>query len=383
PVPEQVVCVAGDPRGYRGGHRDHFDLYRHWDGMDAFEQGFAALRDRLLANGADVSVLHGGIARFGALLRDAREREAGAHDSAEQLGRLRGDTADRLREGLAIRRARAERLVVLVGEFLDRELDKALRSTVPAERKALAERLERWTRNEELHGIAGQWWTESEETIEAWRKGTARVLRRRLDSRGFDRTFPDAGTAVSLGFLSGHTGRKRRRRTAKGLGRVGAVIGKADAQAIARIGTWLNRTVDPATLARGASALGRLGIGLQAVSSVVDVYTVIRNARDDRELAQARRAAIGALHEEAAQWAERIADGTEEDPGPLRPLDADCEELAAAVAAIDRRVAEHDTRAGALRDRSTAYRHVITDALARLGHRPGGDLPHQPTEGTS
>ncbi|MBM9507823.1 GTPase [Actinacidiphila acididurans] len=383
-VPERVLCVSGDPYGFHGGDREHFDPYRHWDGMAAFYEAFAVLRRRLFVNGLDVSLLHGGLARFGALVRDARAGEQAARERADQLGRLRADVADRLREGLALREARAERLAVLVGDFLDREVARALRTTDPEERKALAERLEEWTQNEDLRGVVTQWREESAREIEAWRRATARALRRRLESKAFDRAFPDADTAVDLRFLSGHPGRERRKKAAKGTGGVGAAVAKAaDAKVIAKVFTWLNRTPNPAALARGAVVLSRLGVGLQMVGTAVDLVGLIRDERESRELVRARRAAITDLHKAGTQWGRLVADGTDETPGLLAELADECAQLAGRIEEIDKRAEAYERETAELRDRIAAYRGVIDDALVRLGRAPGGHPEPQPTGGMS
>ncbi|WP_212910135.1 GTPase [Streptomyces sp. TS71-3] len=210
-APERVLCVASDPYGLQGSAREHFDAFRHWDGMDEFEEAFARLRPALLANGVDVSLLHGGLARLGGLVRTAQEESAAARERGGRLGSLRAEAADQLREGAAIRSARADRLEFVVGEFLDRELGKAMRSKNADERRALAGRLEQWIDNTELRAPVGAWHAETTRESAAWERTAARTLKRRLDSRGFQTTFPDAGEKVSLGFLSGHRGKKRAR----------------------------------------------------------------------------------------------------------------------------------------------------------------------------
>ncbi|MGW0572128.1 GTPase [Streptomyces tauricus] len=380
--PDRVVCVSADPYGFHGSRRQHFDPHRHWDGMDVLAEALEELRPSLDANGVDVSVLHGGLSRFGAVLRNAEAEECVARERADQLDRLREDVADRLREGLAIRQVRAARLTDLVVEFLDRALGRALRSSNPEERKALAERLDRWTEDPDLQGVVEQWWAESADEIAVWRRRTAHSFRRRLGSKAFSRTFPETGAVEDLRFLNGHPRRERRGKAARGFGRVGSLIGKAaDGPVIARVATWLGRSLEPAALARGAALMARAGMVLSVASSVVDVYTLVRNVEEDQELARGRLAVSVALRESGARWAEVITDGTEDEPGLLSGLDDDCEELSARVKEIDERAAVYARTSDALRARIGTIREVIADALACLGHEPVGHSARQHTEG--
>ncbi|MEU6541241.1 GTPase [Streptomyces sp. NPDC047000] len=380
--PDRVVCVSADPYGYHGSCREDFDPHRHWDGMDVLAEALEELRPGLDANGVDVSVLHGGLARFGAVLRNAEAEERTAHERADQLDRLRADVVDRFREGLAIRQVRAARLTDLVVEFLNRGLEKALRNGNPEERKALAERLDRWTEDPDLQAVVEQWWAESADEIAVWRRRTAHSFRRRLGSKAFARTFPETGAVEDLRFLNGHPRGERRRKAAQGFGRVGALIGKAaDGPVIARVATWLGRSLEPAALARGAVLMSRAGMVLSVVGSVVDVYSLVRDVREDQELAQGRLAVSVALRESGARWAEVITDGTEDEPGLLSGLDDDCEELSARAKEIDERAAVHTRTTDALRDRIGTIRQVIADAFARLGHEPVGHSARQHTEG--
>lgn len=380
--PDRVVCVSADPYGFHGSRREHFDPHRHWDGVDVLAEALEELRPSLDANGVDVSVLHGGLARFGAVLRNAEAEERAARERADQLDRLRADVVDRLREGLAIRQVRAARLTDLVVEFLDRGLGRALRNGNPEERKALAVRLDRWTEDPDLQAVVEQWWAESADEIALWRRRTAHSFRRRLGSKAFARTFPETGSVEALRFLNGHPRRERRRKAARGFGRVGALIGKAaDGPVISRVATWLGRSLEPAALARGAVLMARAGIVLSVAGSVVDVYSLVRNVKEDQELARGRLEVSVALRESGARWAEVITDGTEDEPGLLAGLDDDCEELSARVKEIDERAAVHTRTTDALRDRIGTIREVIADALAHLGHEPVGRSARQHTEG--
>ncbi|MFD7735406.1 GTPase [Kitasatospora phosalacinea] len=374
-VPEQVVCVSADPYGLRGARAEDFAPYRHWDGTEALREALAVLRRRILVNGVDTAVLHGGLARFGALHRDALDEERTARDRAAQFGRLHGDIADRLDDGRALKASRAARLTELVGEFVDRELTRTLRSTDPAEREVLAERLAAWASNKDLHGIVEQWWDESQRKTAEWRRDTAHTFRRSIGSAEFNRVFPDAGTVASLHVFAGRSAPELRKKAAKGLGWLGTVVGKADAKVISTVGVWLNRALDPAAVARGAVALARLGAGLSVVAAAVDVYGLVRGTREDRELDRDRRAGIAALHEDAARWSEQAAWGTEAAPGPLRVLAADLDELDAAVQGIAARRDQYEQEAGLVRNRIDAYQGVIDHAYTCLGRDPGAPTP--------
>lgn len=265
---------------------------------------------------------------------------------------------------------------------LDRGLGRALRNGDPEERKALAERLDRWTEDPDLQAVVEQWWAESADEITVWWRRTAHSFRRRLGSKAFARTVPETGVVGDLRFLNGHPRRERRRKAAQGFGRVGALIGKAaDGPVIARVATWFGRSLEPASLARGAVLMARTGMVLSVAGSVVDVYTLVRNVKEDQELARGRLAVSVTLRESGARWAEVITDGTEDEPGLLSGLDDDCEELSARVKETDERAAVYTRTTDALRDRIGTIREVIADALAHLGHEPVGHSARRHTEG--
>lgn len=363
--PDQVLCTASDPYGFQGDAAEQFDKYRRWDGMDHFYDAFAHLRRVLLANGVDTSLLHGGIARLTRMVRAAEKDAADEAARRAQLAALRADVADQKAEGTAIRHAREERLKHVVGEFLERGLSEAMRSKNAAERRTLAEQLEFWTKNREVLGLAGMWRAETQSEVEAWERKTAKMLERRMESFAFQQTFPDSAEIVSMQFLSGRA-KARRKAAARGLGRVGAALGKADETGLARVLDKFGRVLQPGDIAKWSSRLSRAGVVLTTAAGVADFIVLGLNANEDVKVDRLRRSAVLALQRDGESWARQVAYGTPEAPGLLALLDEACEELDAHAAGLDRQIAAHEAAVERIGSRIAAYRELIDAAHRQL-----------------
>jgi predicted GTPase len=364
--PDQILCTASRPYDEPGETPAHFDPYRSWDGFADLQQVLLSLRAQLIRNGTDVSILHGGIGRLQGLIARGRQEAQALHAQATQLRALRGDQADALNDGSAIRRAQVNRLARKVGDYLEAELNKALQADDAHLRRLTMEKLASWPSSKGVSDITNAWLHESARVIAEWETRTGLAVDRRLESRAFQGALGHDLGSVPLGFLRRGT-RTGAKAAAEVSERVGAAFKAADEPTVALLASWAGKAMladeSIMTIARWAT---RIGATLQIAGGVAQVAVLIMDYRDGLDSDAQLLAAGRRLREQAAQWAELVALGGDDGPGLLTGLTVQCAELEQAVAAHDRRTAQLEGKIAALAARKIVYQQLISEAEDRL-----------------
>ncbi len=376
---ERIIFVASDPGGQvadnRVATRADFDPFRHWDGMDEMRTVIDEFRPDLQANSIDVSVLHGGLARLGALAAVTRDEAEALREQLTQLDRLRDDLGDVLQASTFIEadsRTTLERSVTGAGDQL---VDAALQAEEDP-RQAILARAVRFWEDAEVCQEVDQWADRTQRRVQEWLRDTSVVLQRRVRSQGFQRSLADVEDIVSVQFPEQSNQREMASRGGSALARVIAVTERFRAAKVQRAGTELASRVlmggyaDSLRMAQGGAHhrlvtvtkaffiksqagakatrirqnAARVNVALQVVTSAVDLALLIRDQKADRRKEVEFSAAIQALHDQAVGWARNVADA---DP--------------ALASMRDEHAALDDVRTATVADRSA--RQLAVDAI--------------------
>jgi predicted GTPase len=369
-VPERIFCTASAPFGMQGDTPADYDGFRGWDGIKELEEAIEALRPSLLANGRDVSILHGGIARLLSLrarrieqLRTTRERQA----QLTQLSRL---ASEQLADGCALIDAQVARLAARIGDHLEADLGRGLLSQDAVLRKQILNRLSSWTTADETQQIVGHWLEQSDREAGEWATMAGQDLRRRADSAAFRRAFGGDAAPVGLDFLRRGTRTGTQLLTEAGSS-LGGALRAVDSETVDDVNEILNRfglTLSPDLRNRLAEWAPRAGGGLLVIAGLVGagltIEDFLKGNRSDEQL----RAAGPLLREQATKWARNVALGPDGAPGGLLDfLSGQCQELRNTIARLDNQVAELAAGASAMQQQIDIYADLVVDARDRLG----------------
>lgn len=404
--PARILSVASDPDGRltsgRAVTRADFDAHRDWDGMDQLRRAIEEFRPRLRANSVDVSVLHGGLARLGALAAAARTRAEDLRKRVVQRGRLGDDVRSAQQDAVLIERTSRAELVATVTGFLSENVEAAL-SADRLSGDVLLEQAARFAQHPELAQLIDEWRDRTQRRVAQWAVETTTVLQRRVRSQAFiDAVDPAPGESSarfddSLRVSAGEFGRA-------GSALMGAVqfaqrlraaeILRAGSEQAARmmvlqqfhmrslggsdLSGWLlgsltahhvrGQAVQRATtLTRNAS---RLGAVVQVATGVVDAALLYRDLRMDRMAELQRIEAIQGLRADAASWAEGVVDAH----AGLAALRYEEAEIAALLDEADGELTGDRAALVALEERIARYDKAMEAGMAvlRTGGRDGG-----------
>lgn len=342
---ERIVFVASDPRGRVGDERSvtaaDFDEFRDWDGMDQLRAGFEELATALQANSPDVAVLHGGLARLGALAADARETADALRARLEQRDRLASELREIDESAEVIVSNVAAVLPRIVTEFIGLRIDQALQATGDQRSAVLGGTVHFWL-DPELAQHIDAWSAHARDRVDEWERESWVVLQRRVHSRAFQRALGDdavdearpvsfpADVAPIGGIRAGGSMVARVIRRAEGMRAVRVFeAGSRDAHRIwmggmadslrmgERAGRHRAATVVESVLTRRRAATTAARIGrnanrlsgvVQVVTSVIELGRTFDEQRADRHQQEEFSRAVQALLDQAAAWATDLVD---------------------------------------------------------------------------
>ena len=365
--PSSVFCMASDPFGLVGNRADvdatAFDPYRAWDGFGHFMSEFRRARGPLLRAGADRSVLEGGIARLSRLEARQTAEIGQLTDQDGAVGRLQMQINEAILEGARLggkRRADLERLVT---EHAAGFRDEVLAEEDPEQLKLKAERLEQWWNDEALQVELLQWAKKASEELNAWRERSFEAIERRLESAEFRAAFGDHTEAAP----ESPDAKKGKGWFREAFDKVGRAMGGATRDVVYKIGKALGFKFKPWGAVKLAKALGKVGAVMGVVGVAVDIADLFLAERRSAKREEARQKIAAFLRESVPRVVETVAEGTEEEPGVLRQLEAATQvlrELEAEQSVERERFAAQLAHA---RERLSTYSALRADACALLG----------------
>ena len=374
---ERILFVAGDPGGQVGDDRfataADFDPFRGWDGMDEVRAAFAELAAELGRNCVDVTVLHGGLARLGALAAAGRVDAGKLRAELDQLDRLRTDLAEIGQAAESIDRYAQSSAADVVTSAVDQLIDAALATEVEQERTMILGRAVQFWTDEEVAQAVAEWATDVRRRVEEWRRETAIRTHRRVQSLAFQHALGTGDELTPVSFPTSSGQRELLRDGGSALAGVVGVVSKVRHAQVMRTGwteaaRWVaradsyGRVVGASRLfaaGRQATRIAKLGsratVGLSVVVTGVDLYMIERDRRADARREKEFQDALRRLNEQALEFARGEA---ENDPA-LAALRAEAaehaEELAALIAEIDERSRELEV----LLDRLADYERAM------------------------
>lgn len=310
---DAILFVASDPYTAVGQRSDltcaAYDAYRAWDGVAELSKVLDHWRLKLLANGVDVSVLHGGLARLGRLAAQISDDIAQQRERLGQYERLGRAVRDAREEGAALLANRRHQLGQRLADRGDELLNLLLATDDRDERKVIRQKLERCD-DDLLREHKETWRKDTQEEVEEWRHLTGATLQRRVVAAQLCDVTPSSQTPqMDLRNLTHDSDRALGSAFTRALGLGGRMIGKT---------VKAGKTVG--TVAK-AGRFARFSGWLTLATVPLEIGTLIRDIIRDHIVEQARPELVAKLNQVWTDWAGRIAD---RDPA-LRRL---CQELA-------------------------------------------------------
>lgn len=365
--PKSVFCMASDPFGLVGDRADvdasAFDPYRAWDGFGHFMSEFRRARGRLLRTGADRSVLEGGVARLSRLEARKTAEIGQLTDQDGAVGRLQMQINEAISEGARLGgklRADLERLVT---EHAAGFRDEVLAEEDPEQLKLKAERLEQWWNDEALQVELRQWAKRASEELNAWRDRSFEAIQRRLESAEFRAAFGDHTEAAP----KSPDAKKGKGWFREAFDKVGRAMGGATRDVVYKIGKALGFKFKPWGAVKLAKALGKVGAVMGVVGVAVDIADLFLAERRSAKREEARQKIAAFLRESVPRVVETVAEGTEEEPGVLRHLEAATQVLREHEAEQSVERERFATQLAHARERLSTYSALRADACALLG----------------
>jgi predicted GTPase len=300
PKPEQVKVVATAPDAVEVSTRDDVRRYHGWDGVEDAVASLASLIRIAAPTALDVALLHGALARLGALAART-ENEKGKLDASvlRQQDVVRG-TEDGADAGRALIAAQRRRLHEAAFTVVDSILGTLARSADPDARHAATERLAKWWEEPEVEAALLDWGARCRADVEEWRQT---VLPREREPRSF---------------------RKRSRARAE------ADVDGIDVDGLRadlnRERTELGMTAAHSIRAALVMAEFEIGFLLGPVLAVVDTVRMVKEHQTDKRRAVEVAKARGRFFEVCGKWAQAVV-GDEKHPGELEPVRLACVRL--------------------------------------------------------
>jgi predicted GTPase len=337
PKPGQIKVVATAPDAVVVWTRDDVRRYRDWDGVEAAVASLASLIRLAAPTAPDVALLHGGLARVGALaVREENAKTALDASVRRQQNLVRGaeEGAD---AGRALIASQFRRLRDAVFTVVATVLDTIANTLDEDVRFAATERLAKWWEEPQIDAALLNWRDQCRVDVEEWWET---VIPREAAPHSTEKTRAARadGTGIDLAGLR------------RGMHRESADLGMKAAHSV-----------------RAALVMAEFEVGylLGPVLAVIEAVRMVREHRADQRLAAEVTRARARIFEVCGKWAQAIV-GDEVRPGELEPVRLGCAELDREAARqrkpLDK--LEHDRRV--VVHRLEVYRDLIAKANKQL-----------------
>lgn len=372
-VRSRIVCMASSPYDLRITAREHADEFRAWDGFQEFERDMEKVRPALEGNGRDVTALHGGLARLGALAAQVADAQAGLREQAEQLAQLTEDATTQAVTGRLIVAERTEAVRHITDDFLNGMLSKAWSTPVEGIRSAIARRLSDWPKDTEFRQYLSEWLVATNDQIKDWQLETQSRLGARTGMPQFKASMPDAndpGAGPEAQRVADALRRAERawkiKDTTDLTTSMGYALEFADAQSVYDWGLELGHVFSAAEAVQIATDIADFGVDLVGVGFVIDLFRISRSLRHEWARNEEQQELVRSLREDGRNYADAVALGTRGHKGALSGVQAACAELDNLVSALKGQREALSAEDDAITTRLADYRDVIAEAHARL-----------------
>ncbi|MGW3960048.1 GTPase [Amycolatopsis sp. NPDC005003] len=383
---DRVLFTAADPGGLVGNDRDaisaDYDTHRTWDGIGALTATLVRFGPQLAENGVDVTVLHGGLARLGALTKSTQAERDTVHHRMVLRARLRADIEHAVHSFDLVERRAGQTLRHVVANALDQLIESALLADGDS-RATILERAVRFWDDEEIGQAVREWSADTEHRVLECSDEVVALLRRTVGSRDFRRNLGDVPGLAPVQFPEDRSDQYETvNQGASALDKVIRVAGHLQHTKVLRTGAataqglaagaflrqgafrsvWLGAALRVAHDSQTKAAMvlrtaRRTGAGLQVLTTGIELGLILRDRRKDRDREEQFAEAIRALGDQGDEWAQSI---TEADPA--------LDHLRTAAAAL------HDALSTLAEEEATDHRaSSALDARLRTYERCAGD----------
>lgn len=321
--PEQVFSVCADPFGLVGDRPNVVkEMYlghnRSWDGVGSVVEPLLAID----AATAERLRLHSVMDRTIAEIRRSRQDSANKLALASQQSAagvsLEKTFSSALAELGQLKQSIAARAQRLVDEHADDVIGEAL-GAGPQEVEAMAANLATWWEDPRLAAAISEFEVEARREFDEWFENNSSQIGRRLDRIEFATsigTYRASGTAPAPKDDSSKVASKVMGESS----RLASALGNRDT--IYAIGKTLGRKFKPWGGYRGAANVAKAGAVFGAVVTAFDIYTWMRDSRQENGREASRRAAVEFVRLNSPGVLEHILTGGEECDGPQAYLSA-------------------------------------------------------------
>ena len=335
---ERILFVASDPGGQVGDDRSvtaaDFDPFRRWDGMDEVRAAFEELSAELWDNSADVTVLHGGLARLGTLAAGYRADAEELRADITQLDRLRDDLTEIGRAAESIEQYARASVTTVVGNAIDQLVEAALATRDEPTREAILGRVVEFWTDTEVGQAVDEWAADVQRRVEDWRRESAIRLQRRLASSAFQRTVRSVDGLVRTQFPTRTEQRKLIKDGSSALSTMLGMVNRMRQAQVLKTGaaetlrwfsaasTATNSSSRLINVTRGflasrvagqeatriARVGGRANVALSVAFTVADLAFIVRDHKADRRREEQFQETLDELNDQAQRWARGVAD---------------------------------------------------------------------------
>ncbi|MFF4590195.1 GTPase [Streptomyces sp. NPDC001388] len=368
PHRERIVSMAAAPYGLRSHHSRDYDDFRAWDGFRDFAAAVRRLRLTLERNSLDVTLLHGGAARLGALRADALRHAEVLQRRITETGRLAEEALAGARSGRGLVRSVVVEAERLATAFTTRLVHEALEAGVDAPvRKARGKRLDDWHEDKEFAGAWERHSARTRRSAQEWLGAVASALDRRVASPSYLEAFPEAEDRVDLSFLTRESLQVWGRDIASGASTALTSVAELTPDDIVTLAAHLDVVVSADHVQDLLHTVNNAGIFLKVVNAVSLLSAL--NEQDDREakVEASRTLLLSEMRARATAWARSRRGGC----GAVEEVCVRLEETAVVLT---------ETQGGLLteleetRDRAARYAAAIAGARLRLECGDGDDV---------
>lgn len=366
---DRIFCMSADPFHLVGDRRDvsssQFDRFRFWDGFTEFRKTIRAINARFAGTGSDRSVLEGGLARLGRLSTSIIAKRDSLVARDQFLARLDSILSTSVAEGERLESELRMKARRMVEDHAFGNLERVAGAASDSELEETVNQLAEWWKLPTFETDVKRWQEEAQRAIEEWCQRSVDLIDRTINAPRFRATIADSGSSFDArGFSSPSQG---------WLGKVMNLVAHPLKGVTRDVVYWIGKAIGhnfrPWGAVKLAKLLGRVGVVLGVVSTVMDLLEIFRAKKAEKRRDELRKQLRGFVEQSATEVLASLTDGSEEADGPITYLKAVQDYFSSIVRDISSEREEIGTEIGTLEERSRTYDRCMESAWHALGSK--------------
>ncbi|MEU1280884.1 GTPase [Streptomyces sp. NPDC005805] len=370
---DRIVSVAADPFETTPASAAGFDPYRSWDGFRGFAKALVEVRNTLGSTAVDVTLLHGGLVRLGALRHATRADSHDLEQQVAQLAALGADLTSAARIGRTLLRDEVGTAGRLAEDFTATLAQDALSATDQDQRALRAKRCRNWSTDKEFQQILGRWHSDFAERVERWHEDVRAAVTRRTGSPAFKTAFPEHRPDIDIGFLVTPATTASAKAVLHSAESAGDLTLLLDADRIQEIAEIAGHELAPYEATELLEAFDAGRSLLHVVHAVVEVAALLDSLNKESRLKELREALLQGMRQSAETWTSLL----EHSDGP-ESVAEQCLALEAAATELGEQRLDRLEKIAAAQDLITRCNDLM--AVAERALRPGAETPRPGTQ---